>query len=596
MGSYAVLLSFALLFICQFQTVYLVSLRKMTLDLSRSTPEVAKSLSCDACSEMVDAVRKLAELQASESLIEEVLIVYCKKFNLADDRICKMIIPEFKDEVLYVFDHTALSTREICGTILNNKCGTIYDPLNQQWNVTIPGGKPPIKPYQPPKVNITNKILHISDIHWDPQYTPGLQAQCDEPLCCRPPIPKGESNNSAGFWGDPRQCDLPMQTLLNLIEYLNDTQDQFDWIYLTGDLPPHNIWNQTQDDQIYIFNKIINLFYEYLPNKPLFFSVGNHESAPVNSFPPASITEYSMSWLYDDAAELLQKWLTTTDAINTFKSGGFYSIDFNGLRIISLQTNYYNNQNWWLLINSTDPDGMLHWFIEKLLDAEAKGMKVHVLGHIPPGSDSWGQNYKKIVSRFENTIAGQFFGHTHNDTFTVLMDFETSSTPRPYGVWYNGPSVTTFKCQNAGYRVYTVDGNYNESSRQVLDHDTYILNITDANLTNKPKWIHEYSAKDAYNMTNLTPDSWLSLLKEFLTNNDLFLKYYHYIFKSFELDMESQYSTSICSNALNKNLTICSCLTTFSNISACSALDSDSDLNITREQMINFYATAHQHC
>ena len=37
------------------------------------------------------------------------------------------------------------------------------------------------------------------------------------------------------------------------------------------------------------------------------------------SFPPASITEYSMSWLYDDAAELLQKWLTTTDAINTLK-------------------------------------------------------------------------------------------------------------------------------------------------------------------------------------------------------------------------------------------------------------------------------------
>ena len=48
---------------------------------------------------------------------------------------------------------------------------------------------------------------------------------------------------------------------------------------------------------------------------------------------------------------------------------------------------------------------------------------------------------------------------------------------------------------NPGYRIYTVDGNYNESSRQVLDHDTYILNITDANLTNKPKWVHEYSAK-----------------------------------------------------------------------------------------------------
>ena len=41
------------------------------------------------------------------------------------------------------------------------------------------------------QVNTTNKILYISDIHWDPQYTPGLQARCDEPLCCRPPLPKG---------------------------------------------------------------------------------------------------------------------------------------------------------------------------------------------------------------------------------------------------------------------------------------------------------------------------------------------------------------------------------------------------------------------
>ena len=56
----------------------------------------------------------------------------------------------------------------------------------------------------------------------------------------------------------------------------------------------------------------------------------------------------------------------------------------------------------WLLINSTDPDGMLQWFTEKLLDAEKKGMKVHVLGHIPPGDDSWGQNYKKIILRYNN--------------------------------------------------------------------------------------------------------------------------------------------------------------------------------------------------
>uniref|UniRef100_A0A1X7T6L3 Saposin B-type domain-containing protein n=2 Tax=Amphimedon queenslandica TaxID=400682 RepID=A0A1X7T6L3_AMPQE len=197
------------------------------------TSGIADGVLCEACTVIVDTIQKLAQFHFSESLIEKAAIEACEKFKLADDRICKLIIPEFKDEVLYVFDHTALSTREICGTILDDKCGTTYDPFNQEWTVPVPGGKPPLIPYQPPKVNITNRILHISDIHWDPQYTPGLQARCDEPLCCRPPLPKGTPDNSAGAWGDAH-CDIPLQTVVNLMEHLNATQDQFDWIYLTG--------------------------------------------------------------------------------------------------------------------------------------------------------------------------------------------------------------------------------------------------------------------------------------------------------------------------------------------------------------------------
>ena len=25
---------------------------------------------------------------------------------------------------------------------------------------------------------------------------------------------------------------------------------QFDWVYVTGDLPPHNVWNQTREDML----------------------------------------------------------------------------------------------------------------------------------------------------------------------------------------------------------------------------------------------------------------------------------------------------------------------------------------------------------
>ena len=65
---------------------------------------------------------------------------------------------------------------------------------------------------------------------------------------------------------------------------------------------------------------------KYLPDKRVFPSLGNHESAPVNryiagvsntrssvilvSFPPPFITgENSNSWLLDAAAELWESWL-----------------------------------------------------------------------------------------------------------------------------------------------------------------------------------------------------------------------------------------------------------------------------------------------
>lgn len=48
-----------------------------------------------------------------------------------------------------------------------------------------------------------------------------------------------------------------------------------------------------------------------------------------------------------------------------------------------------------------------------------------------------------------------------------------------------------------------MDGLYPGSSWSVLDHSSYILNLTKANnitAGNNPVWELEYSAKDAYNL------------------------------------------------------------------------------------------------
>ncbi|GIY72021.1 sphingomyelin phosphodiesterase, partial [Caerostris extrusa] len=156
-----------------------------------------------------------------------------------------------------------------------------------------------------------------------------------------------------------------------------------------------------------------------------------------------------------------------------------------------------NKRHWWMLLNSTDPGHELEWLVHQLQDAELHGEKVHIIGHIPPGHSDclpvWSANYYRIINRFENTVAGQFFGHSHLDELEVFY----GEDQRPTSVAYIGPSVTSYDGVNPSYRIYTVDGSHPKSSSAVLDHETYYLNLTEANLWNRPTWRMSYSAAES---------------------------------------------------------------------------------------------------
>ena len=97
-----------------------------------------------------------------------------------------------------------------------------------------------------------SKVLYLSDIHFDKNYTAGLNAECGEPLCCRPPNgPPRESlclytcSNSCTSYvqtpslyprpgvsaapgkraADPLgdyNCDCPLQTLETLLQHVGN--------------------------------------------------------------------------------------------------------------------------------------------------------------------------------------------------------------------------------------------------------------------------------------------------------------------------------------------------------------------------------------
>jgi len=60
------------------------------------------------------------------------------------------------------------------------------------------------------------------------------------------------------------------------------TFQDIDYILWTGDIPAHDVWNQTHDGNLKIIKETVELFSQYFPYTPIFPALGNHESSPVN--------------------------------------------------------------------------------------------------------------------------------------------------------------------------------------------------------------------------------------------------------------------------------------------------------------------------
>ncbi|XP_065838214.1 sphingomyelin phosphodiesterase-like [Oscarella lobularis] len=508
------------------------NLHRLSTVVSQIAARTSGAIECDVCKAAVLLIKPLVGLPNVEDEVAKIISDACTDLKIEDKTVCDGIANEFRPEVFGVLLDRYVTADEVCGAIFGDSCADPYNPYDN-WTIPIPPNKPPRRPPAPPKAGSPiMKIIQLSDTHHDFAYEEGRDTDCGEPLCCRT-SDKWVGKLGAGKWGDYK-CDPPVQTLENMYEYISKNID-FDAIYWTGDVPPHNVWDQPRAEQLDVIDNVTRLMFKYFPDKIVYPALGNHDSAPVNSFPPPFVTgNDSEAWLYDTLSENWSKDWLPASTVDTIRYGGFYSTNVSKyFRIISLNMNYCNNENFWLYINTTDPAGQLEWLTKQLLEAEAAHQKVHIIGHIPPQSGDcllpWSQAYYSIVNRFEGTISGQFFGHTHVTSVSVFYDEKEASVPT--NVAYIGPSVTTYSDLNPAFRVYTVDGSYPNSSFAVLDYADYIMNLTEANLNGVPNWQKEYSARSAYDMKWLFPSDWNDFINRCKANSTLvgiYDKYYHH--------------------------------------------------------------------
>jgi len=379
-----------------------------------------------------------------------------------------------------------------------------------------------------------------------------------------------------------------------------------DFVFWTGDQPPHDVWAESKESQLQRSLDISGWLQTALRGIPVFPALGNHEGYPVNSFhlPPGE------SWLYGELAGKWAVWLPPS-SLETFRVAGYYSSpipNMQNVRVISLNMNYCNYMNPYLILSfmTADPGDMLAWLISTLQDAENAKERVYIIGHIPPGAKEcpshWSFGFNQIVDRYEDTIIGQYYGHTHYDQFEVFYETTptatspvkssgnmvrkfTAPTPllpsslqvqqqvfhqismgqllplsaRPVGIAYITPSVTTYAGLNPSYRIYSVDA----KSGYMMEISKYYVDVSEANEIGSPTWTFAYNASTMYSLDSLFPSNWDIAIDKISTNDSLFEDYFRnmYSFGS------RAYQT--CNAACRKEVICAMCSSYFSKFLQC---------------------------
>ncbi|KAK4557047.1 hypothetical protein LTR86_006028 [Recurvomyces mirabilis] len=386
----------------------------------------------------------------------------------------------------------------------------------------------------------TYNVLHISDWHLDPRYDIGSEANCSQYLCCRPYATNTKLHTTSNNASVPASrfgylyCDSPPDLALSSFTSMHSFFDVDDVCFtiFSGDIVSHD--NDDQLSRAYIeYEETVTYqtFKAEMGNIPVYPTLGNHDSLPEayntqNSLNPNSnASSNAMSWNYNLLSSMWNTdgWIDGAEAQYAATHYGAYAhTTSEGLRIISINTYFWyigNVFNYWNFSNP-DTSGVLRFLVNELATSEAKGQRVWIIGHVFGGYD--GGNalpnpsalFYSLVRRYSPaTIAGIFFGHTHEDQIEIFYDYLPNSTitsgngsvirnttmtdcSKLLMMAFIAPSITPLTGNNAGYQLYQID----QKTFQVTDIQTYFANVSESLTWIEPEWQFEYDSRpDIYN-------------------------------------------------------------------------------------------------
>ena len=131
----------------------------------------------------------------------------------------------------------SLTSGDICGMLLGDSCSQDASQATD-WTLDLPelDLTPPYNPPAPPAwdtVTHKTKVLHLSDLHVQLNYTVGSPSTCSYPICCTSDLAKNAHSPPARYWGE-YACDLPPWTLEASLASIAQAHPDTEYVLLTG--------------------------------------------------------------------------------------------------------------------------------------------------------------------------------------------------------------------------------------------------------------------------------------------------------------------------------------------------------------------------
>jgi len=371
------------------------------------------------------------------------------------------------------------------------------------------------------------RILHISDIHLDTRYHIGGVDNCvlgDTGMgCCRKyDIPK-KPYGYASEWGN-YNCDAPIKLVNETFRWIRDNID-IDAIIYTGDAVDHHDVTQTIGYNLEEIETVFQLFHKYFSDIPLFHSLGNHDTYPIDQTPP-----YIYSKFLDEYNSLNIKSGGLQSQNKTVLEGGYFYDYFNvgcgspRIKVISLNTMYYDTNNLFTKYSKDDDiKGQWAWLDNELNKSSSVGEKVWLLLHIPPSNDKSDVKYKNrlisYLSKYKETVVATFSGHIHSDNFKLYFD----GVGDLVGFGTIPSSIMPNKI-NPSFRVIE----YDRIDGALLNYKQYYADLNDTIKNGAIDYKLNYDFRELYGVDDFSKESFLQIYHNMRMNSTVLNKYWTY--------------------------------------------------------------------